>query len=381
MPSIRPFIDTWDNIHLFLSFDYKIPQPSAVANHYNFIWGAAPDNVSPFRSTNPKMFITYYISLNRDNGTFSDSNAVHDLNYWKSVHPDWILYRCDRVTPAYLGGEPNIPFNFVNPAVISWQIQTYALQASANGYDGIAADNVNLENLSGACGFYDNGTWVQRYTGQNNDPQWIADISTWLTIMQQRLHSLPRPLALIPNLALRPLSLDDPLVQQMLQHIDGMLDEGGFTIYNQGYLTDENWLERIQLIRSVQAMNKPYYIVNQFNSVSVNSNEIQWALASYLMSKEHLSALFISTRQGYGGDTRYGEYNAPIGSPIGEIYQGQNVYWRDYSNGRVVVNPSATDTYTVSMNAPPGHFVDLYGHYIGQTITLSPHSGIVLLTG
>jgi len=380
VPGVRPFIDTWDNIHPFLSFDYNISHPSAIAHDYDFIWGADRANVTAFRSANPKMFITYYMPLNRDSGTFSDPNAVHNLTYWKSVHPDWILYRCDRVTPAYLGGEPNIPFNFTNPAVISWQIQTYAQPASANGYDGVAADNVTLENLSGACGFYQNGTWVQRYTGQTDDPQWIADISTWLTLMQQRLHSLAHPLALIPNLDFRPLSLDDPLVQQILEHIDGILDEGGFSIYTHGYLTDEDWLQRIQLIRSVQAMDKSYYIVNQFNSLSVNSNEIQWALASYLMSKEHFSDLFITTKQGYGGDTRYREYNAPIGSPLNEMYLGQNIYWRDYSNGIVIANPSSTHTYTASL-LPGSHYVDLYGHTIGQTITLQPHSGMVLLDG
>ena len=380
VPGVRPLIDTWNNIHLFLSFDYKIPQPSAIANHYDFIWGADTDNVTSFRSTNSKMFITYYMPFNRDHGTFSDPSVIHDLSYWKSVHPDWILYQCDRVTPAYLDGNPNIPLDFTNPAVISWQIQTYAQPASNSGYDGIAADNVNLQNLSGACGFYKNGTWVQRYSGQANDPQWTADIITWLTMMQQALHSLPHPLALIPNLSLSPLSPGDPQIRLLLKHVDGVLDEGGFTQYSQGYLTDKNWLQRIQFIRSVQAMEKPYYIVNQFPPPMVNTNEIQWALASYLMSKEHLSALFISTRQGYGGDTRFGEFNALIGHPLNEMYLGQNMYWRDYSNGIVVVNPSATHTFTASIS-PGSHYVDLYGHTIGKTITLQPHTGMVLLDG
>lgn len=382
VPGIRPFIDTWNNIHLFLSFDYKISQPSAIANHYDFVWGADTDDVSAFRSSNPKMFITYYIPFNRDNGTFSDKGARHDLSYWKGVHPDWILYQCDRVTPAYEYSDPNIPLDFTNSAVVSWQVQTYAQPASASGYDGIDADNLNLQNLFGACGIYKKGKWVQRYTGQVNDPQWLADVITWLTQMQQALHSLPHPLALVPNLSLSPLSPGDPQVQQVLKHVDGVLDEGGFTLYSHGYLTDQNWLQGIQFIQSVQEMHKPYYIVNQYPLSSVNSNEIQWALASYLMSKEHLAALFISTSQGYGGDTRYDEYNAPIGSPLGEMYQGQNVYWRDYSNGIVAVNPSATHTYTVSISVPPGkHYVDLYGNRIGQATELPPHSGIVLLDG
>ncbi len=381
IPGVRPFIDTLNNIHLFLSFDYKIPHPATIASHYDFVWGADVDNVSAFRSANPKMFITYYIPFNRDTGSFTDQNATHDLGYWKSVHPDWILYKCDRVTPAYVDGEPNIPFDFTNPDVLSWQLQTYAQPASRSGYDGIDADNLNLENLSGACGSYKNGVWVQRYTGQVDDQQWITDTITWLTRMQQALHSLPHPLALIPNLSLAPLTPDDPQVQHLLQHIDGVLDEGGFTKYSQGYLTDEKWVQHVKFIQAVQAMHKPFYIVNQFPPPSVTTDEIQWALSSYLMSKENLSAVFISSRQAYGGDTRYDEYNAPIGKPINEMYLDQHVYWRDYSNGRVVVNPSATDTYTVSMNVPSGHFVDLYGNHIGQTITLPPHSGIVLLTG
>ncbi|MGZ3627508.1 MAG: putative glycoside hydrolase [Ktedonobacteraceae bacterium] len=379
IPGVRPFINTAYNIHLFLSFDYKIPQPAAIASHYDFVWGADVDNVSAFRSGNPNMFITYYIPFNRDSGTFTDQNAYHDLNYWKSVHPDWILYKCDRVTPAYVDGEPNIPFDFTNPDVISWQVKTYAQPASMHGYDGLDADNLNLENLTGACGSYKNGVWVQRYTGQVDDQQWISDAITWLTRMQQALHSLPHPLALIPNLSLAPLTPDDPQIQELLKHIDGVLDEGGFTQYSQGYLTDEKWVQHIKFIQTVQAMNKPFYIVNQFPPPSVSTGEIQWALSSYLMSKENLSAVFISLRQAYGGDTRYAEYNAPIGKPINEMYLAQNVFWRDYSNGRVVVNPSSVSTYTVSLNVPSGHFVDLYGDHIGQRITLPPHSGIVLL--
>jgi hypothetical protein len=378
VPGVRPFIDTWDNIHNFLSFDYNIPKPLAIAYQNDFVWGAETYNVSAFRSGNPNLFITYYMPFHRDNGTFTNQNARHNLSYWKSVHPDWILYQCDRVTPAYEYGDPNIPLDFSNPAVLSWQIQTYAQPASVNGYDGIGADNLNLQNLFGACGVYKNGKWVQLYTGQVDDPQWIANIITWLTQMQQALHSLPHPLALIPNLSLAPLSPDNPQVQQVLNHLDGVLDEGGFTLYSQGYLTNEEWVQRIKFIQSVQAMHKPYYIVNQFPPPSVNSSEIQWALASYLMSKENLSALFISTRQDYGRDTRFDEYNAQIGSPLNEMYQGQNVYWRDYTNGIVVVNPNSTQTYTVSFS-PGSHYVDLYGNHLGQTITLTPHSGIVLL--
>jgi hypothetical protein len=97
------------------------------------------------------------------------------------------------------------------------------------------------------------------------------------------------------------------------------------------------------------------------------------------MGKEHTAAVFISTYQEYGADTRYNEYNAQIGSPQDNMYQSQNVYWRDYSNGLSIVNPGARETYAVTLKAGR-RYIDLYGSSVGQTVTLPPHSGIVLLT-
>ena len=376
-PGLRSFTDTWSNVHAFLTFDYSISNPAAVAKHYDFVWGASLKNVAAFRSGNPSIFLTYYIAFHRDSGAFANNEVYHDLDYWKSVHPDWILYKCDRVTPAYEFGDPDVPFDFTNPAVIAWQVQTYAQPASESGYDGIAADNVNLQNLFGACGVYVHGKWVQRYSGQMDDPQWSADVVTWLTLMQQALHDLKHPLALIPNLSIGDLSPDDPVVQQVVSHVDGVLDEAGFTLFGNGYLTDGDWLQAIQFIESVQQQNKPYYIINQFPSV--DRAAIQWALASYLMAKGHGSALYISSVQGYGGESWYSEYAAQIGSPSGPMYEVQGVYLRQYSNGLTLVNPSATNSYTLTLD-PGSHYKDLYGTSIGQTLTLAPESGIVLLT-
>lgn len=374
---IRSFADTWSNIHLFLSFDYNISDPAAVAKRYDFVWGAKVKHVAALRSGNPGIFLTYYIPFHRDSGTFSNSDDYHDLTYWKTVHSDWILYKCDRVTPAYEFDDPNMPLDLANPALVSWQIQTYAQPASESGYDGIAADNVDLQNQFGACGVYKDGQWVQLYTGQPDDPQWRADVISWLMRMQQALHLLQHPLALIPNLSLGDLSPIDPQVQQAISHLDGVGDEGGFTRYGNGYLTGSAWLQRIQFIESVQRQHKAYYIINQFPSVG--HKEIQWALASYLMCKEHAAALFISTIQGYGADSWYNEYSEQIGSPSGPMYQTQNVYVRVYTHGLSIVNPSATDGYSLTLDAG-SHYSDLYGHPVGQTIIMPPHSGMVLRT-
>ncbi len=376
VPGVRPFVDSWNNFHIFQDFDYNIQNPGAIAQYYDFVWGAHPGNVPTYRSSNPNDFLSFYFSFFRDSGTFSDQGATQSLAYWQQVHPDWILYQCDRQTPAYEDGLNNVPFNFTNPAFLAWQIQTYAQPASAHGYDAIAADNVNLQNIIGACGYYKNGQWVQRYTGEIDDPQWRADVLTWLSEMQQALHHLAHPLVLIPNLGYGYTPSSDPQAQQVVSHLDGILDEGGFTKYGHGYLTGDTWVQDVKFIQSVQQQHKAYYIVDAFQSVGLS--EIQWALASYLMAKEHSAYLTITPIQGYGSDLRYSEYNAQIGNPTDQMYLSQNIYWRDYSHGLSLVNPSPTSTYTVSL--PGGsRYVDLNGNQVSQTVTLLPHSGLVLL--
>jgi len=90
---------------------------------------------------------------------------------------------------------------------------------------------VDLQNQFGACGVYIKRQWVQRYTGEYNDPRWRTDVINWLARMRQALHRLRHPLALIPNFSIDGLSASDPLMQQVVSHIDGIEDEEGFTRY------------------------------------------------------------------------------------------------------------------------------------------------------
>jgi hypothetical protein len=280
-----------------------------------------------------------------------------------------------------------MPFDMTNNDFINWQVQTYAIPASENGYDAIAADNLNLDNAFGACGSYHNGQWVQRYTGLSSDPQWEKDMLYWVTQMQAKLHALPHPMALVPNLGyyggnITGNEASDPVLQQIITHVDGVLDESGFTKYGDGYLTGNDWVNTVQLIQQIQQKNKPYYILDEFKTQPVSRADSLWAISSYLMGKGHLSGLFYAGQQQYGSDLRHPEDNIQIGMPISDMFQDQGVYWRLYSNGVVLVNPSNSQSFTVNLdtvNVDASAYIDLYSKVAGQTITMGPHSGVVLL--
>jgi len=381
----RAFTDTWENIHLFETFDFKVSYPRAIAKYYDFIWGASAANAYAYRLGNPNVMLSYYMTMNRYDGTFTDTELgkQRGLSYWKAVHPDWILYKCDRTTPAYEYQDPNMPFDFSNPAVINWQLQTYVQPASAiYGYDALAVDNVNMENMFAACGHYDaNGQWVQQYSGQNVDPQWQQDVVNWLTKMQNALHALAHPMLLIANFSSGAVPLNSSTAQQALVHVDGVLDESSFTHYGEYHLPDDQWVQMVQYVQAMQQQNKPFFMINEFkNANNVSHDDIEWVLASYLMCKQRLAFLYISQIQGYGSDSRISQYSLQIGSPLGDMYQAQNVYWRDYTNGEVVVNPGSNPlTVDTTSIKPSTSFVDAYGQKMSQSFTLSAHSAKVLI--
>lgn len=384
---VRPIPDTWSNVHSFLTFDFNVTSPAVTAKNYDFVWGALPRNVYGYRLGNPGIMLSYYMTIHRDDGTFLDSNsdviAQRQVPYWKAIHPDWILYKCDRTTPALENHDPNIPFDLTNTAMFNWQMQTYVQPASATyGYDALAVDNVSMENQFGACGHYDvNGNWVQQYTGQNVDPQWEKDVVAWLVKMQAALHTLPHPMLLIANFGYGAVPFNDPNTQAALAHVDGVLDESSFTHYGEYHLPTDQWVQMEQYVQNMQQENKPFFLINEFKNLNnVSQDDRQWVVASYLMCKQRMAYIYMSQIQGYGSDTTYSEYSAKIGTPTDDMYQAQNVYWRDYTNGIVVANPSSNP---LTVNLPGGtssaSYADLYGQKVSQSFTLSGNSAKVLL--
>ncbi len=374
-----PFTNTWTNIHSFLTFDYKIDNPSAIAQKYDFVWGANYKHLAAYRATNPHIVLSYYFPMHRNHGDFIDTalGKQQGLDYWKALHPDWVLYKCDRTTPAYEYYDPNMPFILTDPTILNWMVQSFAAPAARYGYDAIALDNVNMDNMFGACGSYDkSGQWVQRYTGKSNDPQWQADVANWITQMQEALRKLSRPLLLISNLDPGSVPIDSVAMQKVLLHSDGVLDESSFSHYGENNLSAGQWLQMIHYVDSVQAQNKPFFLINEFQKGIVNK-EKEWVLASYLMCKQQLSMVYFALFQAYGGDMQIPELNVQIGSPLSKMYEKQGAYWRDYTGGEVLVNPTDTPATVTTNNVTT--YVDIFGQPVSQMFTLSPHTGKILL--
>jgi hypothetical protein len=353
-----------------MTFDYrtKAAQVPQIAPHTDFVWGNDANKLSAWRAANPKAFLTHYIPYNQDPSNQS-------LSWWKANHPDWVVYKCDRTTPATASGYPNIDLDITNPAVRAYQL-AMVKSAAAQGYDGIAWDIFAIDNNHKACGIYRNGQWVQLYTGNWTDPAYTKAVLDWLTWMYAAQHALPKPMRLVPNYSLAR-AANDASSTTVLNNVDAILDEQ--TTANWGsYVTDGRWLERIRWMQRLQAAGKAYYAISGFTGPMSNA-DVQYALASYLMGKEHYAAIFVYDQKTifYGADGWRPEYAAPIGRACGEMTQIGSAWMRSFKNGLSIVNPSGSGSTTVTL--PAGRaFQDLYGKSVSGSVTLPAHGGLVL---
>ena len=141
--SLQQWPNTTDfGVHTFLTFDTGVSPSSITADRlsnygsYGYVWGASLPHVPLYTKALPSLVTSKYIPY------AWAPNASQSLAWWQRTHPSFVLYKCDRKTPAWYGGlvNRNMPLDVTNPGVVQWQVNEYARVAAAAGYESIAAD-------------------------------------------------------------------------------------------------------------------------------------------------------------------------------------------------------------------------------------------------
>lgn len=400
--SVMPLEDTWDRtrgVLVWTNTRMTDEDIQAHARDYSFIWSTLPGLEDAFRRANPAIntgfyqpsLLDYYEGRPDDllPGEDTPETRLRTLLWWLYEadgvgHPDWVLYRCDRVTPAYERTDqidpptlPNMPLDFTNPAVVDWLLER---QGSFSSITALSGDLFLLHNWNRACGAYRDGQWVQLFTGEEDDPDYEAAVLNWARDVRARLAHMRSPQSLVLNFPLPPY-YSDQQVRRLAANVDGILDEEAFTAWANGRLAGEDWLAKVRRMVLIQNQGAAYYSVNFLWHYPPTLDEVNWILASFLMGREHCAYIAIDDVSGGIDQIRWPhrpEYDEDIGHPCGEMVQSQGLYARDFSKGISVVNPNPNNSYTFTL--PPGSFRDLYGMPIEGQMRLEPLSGAVLIS-
>ncbi len=333
----------------------------------------------------------------------------HDLAWWQSNHPDWILYACDGAGApthriAYMHGETNVPLDIHNPAVADYQIrQTFGPYAIAHNYNALSIDEVFFFNDMGwdqgpgyyGCGIWKGGSFVRRYNGRY-DPQWSNDTVAWIKSAKSIVTTDPvigpHHLALIVNHPTGDVSATNE--QQLLANVNVVLDEAGFSMYGNYAADRQHFKTTLDYMIYAQRHGVSVLMVDKFakDSNTVSVPHLEYSIATYLMGNEQGAALFVTPNNGpgsgYGMEQYHPEYKSNLGAPCGDHYGGPSydsknpdIYYRRFNGGLVVVNSGSRSHSAELAKLPAGHsYTDIENRTVTNPLSVDSSGSYVLLT-
>ena len=417
-PALAAWLNSSSGVHSFLTFDSRASAAriAAHAREADFVWGATEAHVAAWRaSPQPGAVLAKYIPFCRDpiapqhQNQSGPSPPASGLPWWQARHPELVLYRCDRTTPAWecFAGEgcshAYVPLDLAQPAALAYQLEAAVRPARAAGYSAIGLDNYGLSNSWAACGSFSGpgGAWVQRYSGAAADAQYRADVLGWTARAVAAIHA--EGLLVIPNFSDQ--GADGLAVGQL---VDGLLAEAGFAEWNPvpntssfdtppPMTTPAKFAKQVGFVRQLQRAGVGYFAINEWGAgadYGLNPAEVpynisgaahrsvrQFVVAAFLMVNGGACGIFLSCIQCYGNFSTWPEYayGAAVGHPLGEPAKdtGTGVWARAYSGGLALVNPSNDAAQSVLL--PSGSWKDLYGGPVASPVQLPMASGLVLL--
>jgi hypothetical protein len=401
-PAPATFADTTGRVGLLQVFD-RFMTPEQIHNdapRYDAVWGAS--QASPWLSRHPGMLVSRYFIPQEDRSLLSG----HDLNWWQTNHPDWILYACEaNGTPthdfSYWAGvdRPDVPLDFHNPAVIDYQVrQLNGASAIANGHNALAIDQIVFQDamVGGnpnfgqsvktgeyACGIWQNGTFVRRYTGVN-DPAWTADMVAFVKAARRIVDTdptlAPYHLKIVINHPLT--SINNANEQALFENVDGILDERGYADFGRYRSSaDANLFRRTtDYLLYAQSRGLAVYTNNTFNVNEVAPAQREYAIAAYFMANQGREYMFITPSKG-ATEHNYPEYSVQLGAPCGSYYGGPYIYYRKFNGGLVVLNSGSLPAASKSATLPSNHtYTDINGRHVTNPLSVASNDGYVLLT-
>lgn len=401
-PASTFMASTWSEIGTMQILDRYTSDSTIRANatQYDGVWGSFDS--SAWYAGNPNAVISLYFmpmeDLNRASG--------HDLAWFQSNHPDWILYACQSDgTPTHdlawsTDGFPDVPLDFHNPNVINYEVtQVLRPFALANHYNALASDNTVFTDFEWggnpnfgqtanrteyACGVWNaNGTFTTRYTGRN-DPAWASDIINWFRTAKPLL--APYGIHLI---AAHEPQINNPDEATFEQYVDGVEDETGFTSYDRYRNGQAASLIKQTVPEMVFAQRRgvAFWLTSYFCedgkkadgsacTSTLAPSEIEYAIATYELGNEGGAYLFASPTT---GDYEFPlpEYHTKLGVPCAEYFGGPSVYERKFTSGLVVVNASGT---TQSVPLPALTYSDMENRPVTNPLSVAPYDAYVLKT-
>ncbi|MDR8726489.1 putative glycoside hydrolase [Burkholderia pseudomultivorans] len=331
---------------------------------YHYIWQSRNDrkNASAWKQYAPNTILSSYFPYMRD----PESAPVAS---WEQSHPDWILYQCDEKNIAFQFNKQITPLNIGNEDVTRWQIKNFL----SSWQPDIGLDNFQMGPRENFCGYKsDDGKFNKIYSG----PTGINRLNTvklnWLKTVSQAAHKNKKTITINYSPDVPP---DSNIAREILTSIDGMLYEDYWgPPYSKGiYTSNSRMFDLMNFFSLASSMNKSVYFI--FQVPKMDRQNIETAMATYLINASDRTAVFITSPQRYGIVPDYKGYDAPVGEACGTASVQNGFLTRHFSGAEVVLR--LPDAPPASLRLDKSEFIDVSGNTFPSNVELAPATGII----
>jgi len=353
--------------------------------HYN-----SGSKVLSIHKINPNVICLLYRNM-RSVSSYSSEYQTFVSNKWILKDAKGNAIRDASITSNYLVDQGN-------PAYQQWVANWVKGYINQYGYNGVFADCslyttihedcYGTNWLAGSTGPPINPRTGQAYTDQQMEAAEISLINEVKSVIGSKLYIAN---GVFTGQSFFQRSYSDILLQSK---IDGVESEGWMlNLYSYNWYTEAQW---------VAAVNFTVWLGNNFFTqqagrmflpVCQNAqpydashpvlpsgcSQQQYALFCYgslLLGASTVGGNYLNLA--YYLPTAYGQslFKIDIGTPTNKYYMiaGTHVYARDFSQGKVLVNPTST-SYSVNFN---GNYQTTSGQKVTMPLTIAPHTATIL---
>lgn len=123
--------------------------------------------------------------------------------------------------------------------------------------------------------------------------------------------------------------------------LDGVMHEGWAVSKSKGYYSSNTWESQMEIAEQVQQANRSIILVSQGNKDDLQKEK--FTFASYLLINQGRAIFRYANSDHYNEIWWYENYTIDLGQPIGMRYKVGGRWYRDFANGRVMVDPGTQE--------------------------------------
>jgi hypothetical protein len=346
-----------------------VSRSRAIADAENFSLLVAHEqtydgHISAMHAANPDLVVLTYINAAyAESGkwsTYPNSWFAHDRNGNKVKSTQFGSYVMDVSNPNWWNNRADKCKSLIND----------------NGYDGCLLDLLGTGPLVAgqSTSMPYNSSTGQDWTYQ----QWLAQTAKLANRVESRV-----PNAVIYGNGLasgRRYFMNPGATSQLWDGPDGMMAEVFVRSAKDGansFRGETQWKQDVDMLVDAANRNKTIFVTAKLWISASSSKTNQWhqyALGTFLLGADGDAFFMFSSDKSKPTDG-HPWWDMNIGSPQGSYFKtSQGLYQRNYTNGRVLVNPT-NSSKTISVGSG---FRDVWGNPVPSTVTLQAHTARVL---